>query len=372
MRHGAYDYLNKPFDLDEVALCVEKALETSRLAQRGAGVPHHQAQGLQLRHHHRPVGGDGHGHGPARAHRGESGLDAAYGETGTGKDLVAKVVPYQRSRGEAVREHHVLGAAGAAARERALRPRARRVHRSARSGSGGFSRSPTAATVFLDEIGEIRPGCRPKLLRFLEEKTFKRVGGRTDIRWTSGSIAATNPDLKRSGPRGKIRETCFYRLQRDAGRAAAARGVHAATVPPTRAAVRGAVQPGIPAKRSARDADAIAGSEQTSRGRATYASSATRSNQRCCSSNATALTLEDFSALPGAARGATSFKPAAGRASTSKAWSVDPVLQALDAPLWNETHAARLLGINRDRCAIASRSSGCRRGPTAGAAALKA
>jgi transcriptional regulator with PAS, ATPase and Fis domain len=68
-------------------------------------------------------------------------------------------------------------------------------------------------TVFLDEIGEMTPGLQSKLLRFLEEKTFKRVGGLTDIRVDVRVIAATNRNLEDEVKAGKFREDLFYRLQ---------------------------------------------------------------------------------------------------------------------------------------------------------------
>ena len=67
--------------------------------------------------------------------------------------------------------------------------------------------------MFLDEIGEMTPALQAKLLRFLEEKTFKRVGGLADIRVDVRVIAATNRDLEEEVKAGKFREDLFYRLQ---------------------------------------------------------------------------------------------------------------------------------------------------------------
>jgi len=67
--------------------------------------------------------------------------------------------------------------------------------------------------VFLDEIGEMTPGLQSKLLRFLEEKTFKRVGGLNDVRVDVRVVAATNRDLEKDVKSGKFREDLFYRLQ---------------------------------------------------------------------------------------------------------------------------------------------------------------
>jgi transcriptional regulator with PAS, ATPase and Fis domain len=83
----------------------------------------------------------------------------------------------------------------------------------ARQQKRGLLETADGGTVFLDEIGEMTPGLQAKLLRFLEEKTFKRVGGLTDIRVDLRVIAATNRNLETEVQAGKFREDLFYRLQ---------------------------------------------------------------------------------------------------------------------------------------------------------------
>src|SRR5207244_4646816 len=83
----------------------------------------------------------------------------------------------------------------------------------ARQQKRGLLEMGDGGTVFLDEIGEMTPALQAKLLRFLEEKTFKRVGGLRDIRVDVRVIAATNRDLEQSVREGKFREDLFYRLQ---------------------------------------------------------------------------------------------------------------------------------------------------------------
>jgi two-component system response regulator AtoC len=82
----------------------------------------------------------------------------------------------------------------------------------ARQQKRGLFETADGGTVFLDEIGEITAGLQSKLLRFLEEKTFKRVGGLADVRVDVRVIAATNRDLEQEVRAGKFREDLFYRL----------------------------------------------------------------------------------------------------------------------------------------------------------------
>jgi transcriptional regulator with PAS, ATPase and Fis domain len=83
----------------------------------------------------------------------------------------------------------------------------------ARQQKRGLFETADGGTVFLDEIGEMTPGLQAKLLRFLEEKTFKRVGGLADIRVDVRVIAATNRSLEEEVAAGRFREDLFYRLQ---------------------------------------------------------------------------------------------------------------------------------------------------------------
>ena len=147
MRLGAYHYLNKPFNLDDVALTVEKALETSRLRREVRA--YRSSQGREYSFD--AIIGASPAMIAAKAllvrDRGEPGVDrAADRRDGHRQGPRREGDPLQqRPRREAVRQHHLLGAAGAAARERAVRPRARRVHRRAPAEARVCSRPPTAA-----------------------------------------------------------------------------------------------------------------------------------------------------------------------------------------------------------------------------------
>ena len=119
------------------------------------------------------------------------------GETGTGKELVARAI----HDGSARRERPLVAdqlrrAAARAGRERALRPRERRLHRRAAAAARALRAAPTAARLFLDEIGELPLEAQAKLLRVLQEHEFERVGGTRTLRADVRVIAATNRDLE--------------------------------------------------------------------------------------------------------------------------------------------------------------------------------
>ena len=135
------------------------------------------------------------------------------GESGTGKDLAAKAIHYNSDRAsQAVHEHHVLGACRRTLLESELFGHERGAFTGADRQKRGLFEMADGGTVFLDEIGEMVPALQAKLLRFLEEKTFKRVGGSTDIHVDVRVIAATNRNLQEEVRQGKFREDLFYRL----------------------------------------------------------------------------------------------------------------------------------------------------------------
>ena len=214
MRLGAYHYVNKPFNLDEVALAVDKALETSRLRREVRSL--RTSQG-------REYGFDAViGASPAmvqvkallaRVASSPASTVLLTGETGTGKDLAAKAIHYNSERAARPFVNITASALPEQLLESELFGHERGAFTDARQQKRGLFETADGGTVFLDEIGEITPGLQAKLLRFLEEKTFKRVGGLADIRVDVRVIAATNRHLEREVEAGKFREDLFYRLQ---------------------------------------------------------------------------------------------------------------------------------------------------------------
>ncbi len=135
------------------------------------------------------------------------------GETGVGKGLFARAVHVNfGSTRRALRHRRLHHLAAAAGRERAVRPRARRLHR---GGPPGIGRIETASggTLFLDEIGDLPLDLQGKLLRVLQERSFERVGGRTTLTADVRVVCATHRDLEKAMDEGRFREDLYYRLR---------------------------------------------------------------------------------------------------------------------------------------------------------------
>src|SRR5204863_5626168 len=134
------------------------------------------------------------------------------GESGTGKDLAAKVIHYASDRAAKPFMNITCSALPEALLESELFGHERGAFTGADRLKRGLFESTDGGTVFLDEIGEMLPALQAKLLRFLEEKTFKRVGGAVDIHVDVRVIAATNRKLEDEVRQGRFREDLYYRL----------------------------------------------------------------------------------------------------------------------------------------------------------------
>jgi two-component system response regulator AtoC len=213
MKHGAYHYANKPFNLDEIALLVEKALETTRLRREVRALRASQAQPFSLDR----IVGESRAMKDAKALLKKVATSPAStvlltGESGTGKDLAAKVLHYASDRASRPFMNITCSALPDTILESELFGHERGAFTDARSQKRGLLESADGGTVFLDEIGEMAPALQAKLLRFLEEKTFKRVGGVADIHVDVRVIAATNRNLADDVKKGRFREDLYYRL----------------------------------------------------------------------------------------------------------------------------------------------------------------
>ena len=213
MRLGAYDYINKPFNFDEMAIVIKKALETSCLRREVAG----------LRSEHKKIG-------PpniigASKHmknvlammekvaKSEASTVLVQGESGTGKELVAKWIHYKSNRAEKPFVAINCAAVPAALLESELFGHEKGAFTDAKVTKKGLFELADGGTIFLDEIGDMEIGMQAKLLRFLEDRTFRRIGGAKVITVDIRIISATNKDLMKAIEEKIFRNDLYYRLQ---------------------------------------------------------------------------------------------------------------------------------------------------------------
>jgi two-component system nitrogen regulation response regulator GlnG len=212
MQRGAYDYLAKPFDLDEVLLLAERALAAGRLTQEVArlktGLQDVWEFGALIGRHPRMQ----------EVYKTIGRIAASdvtvllRGESGTGKELVARAIHhYSRRAGRpfvAVSSAAIPGTL----LESELFGHERGAFTDAKERKLGKLELAHGGTLFLDEIGDMPPELQTKLLRALQERTIERVGGHESIRIDVRVLAATNRDLETMMREGRFREDLFYRL----------------------------------------------------------------------------------------------------------------------------------------------------------------
>ena len=213
MRLGAYDYVAKPFRIDELMMTVEKGLEATRLKrqvrdfrrqiQEKFGTDRIIGQCRPMQELMQTV------HDVAA---GGSSTVFLRGASGTGKDLVAKVIHYNSERADRPFMNITCTALAENLLESELFGHEKGAFTDAKSQKKGLLELADGGTVFLDEVGDMPPGLQAKLLRFLEERAFRRVGGVHDIEVDVRVIAATNRDTEKEVQEGRFREDLFYRL----------------------------------------------------------------------------------------------------------------------------------------------------------------
>jgi DNA-binding NtrC family response regulator len=212
MREGAADYLAKPLNYEELSLIIERALERRRLrAEAGLlrerlseqrrlhNIVGSSAQMLQVFETIRRVA-------PSRA------SVLITGESGTGKELVAAALVEHSTRSQRPFVKLHCAALAETLLESELFGHERGSFTGAVARRDGRFQQAEGGTLFLDEIGELTPATQVRLLRFLQEHEYQRVGGNETIKVDVRVIAATNRDLAKLVKDGKFREDLFYRL----------------------------------------------------------------------------------------------------------------------------------------------------------------
>jgi two-component system NtrC family response regulator len=209
---GAYDFLNKPVDMDVLKVLLKRCFHVAQLER--------QYRAMQLRVQ---AGGEFEGFlgssGPMQAVfqsiRKVAGTDAPVlilGESGTGKEMTARAIHQSSNR----RNGPFIAINCSAIPESLLESELFGHEKGAFTGAHmqrkGRIESAEGGTLFLDEIGEVPLPIQVKLLRFLQEQCIERVGGRQEIQVDSRIVAATNANLKKSLADGTFREDLFYRL----------------------------------------------------------------------------------------------------------------------------------------------------------------
>ena len=214
MKEGAYDYIGKPFEFEDVEQTVARGLEAARLREevahqreetlKDSGVSRIVAESQAMREVLRLVG---------RIARSEATTILLLGESGVGKGVIARTLHAEGLAAERPFMHITCTALTETLLESELFGHEKGAFTDARTQKKGLFELADRGTIFLDEIGDLSPGLQGKLLRFLEEKSFRRVGGTRDIQVSVRIIAATNKDLAAEVDAGNFRSDLFFRLK---------------------------------------------------------------------------------------------------------------------------------------------------------------
>ncbi len=211
MKRGAYDYLPKPYNLAEVNLLIRKIVENSLLkSQLSRYVEREESIFSQIlgenvkmkviREH------------IAMAAQSDRTTVLIRGESGTGKELVARQIHLQSSRAAMPFIDVNAAAVTGTLLESELFGHEKGAFTDAQRQKKGVFELADRGTLFLDEIGDLDPNLQAKLLRVLQERRFRRVGGSVDINVDVRIIAATNANLEKALEAGSLRRDLFYRL----------------------------------------------------------------------------------------------------------------------------------------------------------------
>jgi nitrogen regulation protein NR(I) len=213
MKIGAYDYLTKPFNLDELMIVLDKALSVSQLQKENRMLK----MQLKRKYDFKGIVGDSPSmHAVYELIEKIADTDSTVlitGESGTGKELIARTIHYNNAR----RAGGPFVPLNCAAIPRDLLASELFGHEKGAFTGAVYARAgrfelAQGGTIFLDEVSELDPALQVKLLRVLQEREFQRVGGVKTVKVDVRVLAATNADLKTAIKAGVFREDLFYRL----------------------------------------------------------------------------------------------------------------------------------------------------------------
>jgi two-component system, NtrC family, response regulator AtoC len=214
MRLGAFDYINKPFNLDELSIIVKKALETRELRREVAHLRSEQTNKYGIDN----IIGDSKHMEEVKAMitkiaQSDASTVLIQGESGTGKELVAKAIHYESARADKPFMAINCAAMPETLLESELLGHEKGSFTDAKIQKKGLFEVADGGTIFLDEIGDMDLGMQAKLLRVLEERSFRRVGGTRDIAVDVRIVSATNKDLFKAIEEKEFRNDLYYRIQ---------------------------------------------------------------------------------------------------------------------------------------------------------------
>ncbi|MBN1551204.1 sigma-54-dependent Fis family transcriptional regulator [bacterium] len=212
MKQGAYDYVTKPFKVDEIKIIVEKAFESIKLKEENIFLKRE----IESKHKFDNIIGISSGmirvFETIRKIADLTSTVLIFGESGTGKELVASAIHYNSLRRNRPFVTVNCGALPENLLESELFGHVKGSFTGAVSNKEGLFEVADGGSFFLDEVAETSPTIQVKLLRVLNDKKFKRVGGVKDISVDVRILSATNKDLKELVEKGLFREDLFYRL----------------------------------------------------------------------------------------------------------------------------------------------------------------
>jgi two-component system, NtrC family, response regulator AtoC len=213
LRGGAYDFIGKPINLEELHVAIRNGIEASRLRKEVTQFRRERAQQFSF---DQIIG-----QSPAmremlamarKVAESEVSSVLLQGESGTGKDLVAKAIHYQSKRADGPFIAINCAAIPGTLIESELFGYEKGAFTDAKARKEGMFEQAEGGTLLLDEIGELELSLQAKLLRVLEEGAFRRVGGLKDIPFDARVIGSSNRDLRTESEAGRFRLDLYYRL----------------------------------------------------------------------------------------------------------------------------------------------------------------